>query len=330
MMLKRKKEAIQNIVGDLVNSTMLDLNQRDLPGLFVTGVEVTTPGMEELVLWGSWNLGTRRATAAVTLLDALCATSAAPVYFSRHMIGSASYADGGLVANNPCHEVLTELIPLLASSLAVCVSIGCSGVANSGPKPRASSNLLSTIATLVNLSTESQTAFEAVERSFPGSPHKPTTHRINPVLQEEYDLDDSSHIAVIEEATQTWLDDQGLGLVRAASWSLLAALFSVSMVETQPLHVCFTISCRIPRARLDRLVFGDDPAERFQVEEALNIRFQIAKTSELTAQGHLNLKVECKFQNSAPSVDLTVYLTPVGGEKRVVPSPIVIAVPGPY
>lgn len=72
---------------------------------------------------------TKERHSTVLLKDAAMASSAAPTYFESHRIGSDSYIDGGLKANNPSKEALLHAKQLgIAPERVHMLSIGCGDV----------------------------------------------------------------------------------------------------------------------------------------------------------------------------------------------------------
>lgn len=63
-------------------------------------------------------------TQHATIIDALRASTAAPVYFRPIIVGNTTLKDGGLVANNPTMIALLVARALFGQTIRIVLSVG--------------------------------------------------------------------------------------------------------------------------------------------------------------------------------------------------------------
>lgn len=86
----------------------LDINFKDCKTKFMTyAVSISKPQLE-VEFWKSW----KEDCSDVKLYDACLASSAAPVYFDPYEFGGKRYIDGGLAANNPSMNAISQALRL--------------------------------------------------------------------------------------------------------------------------------------------------------------------------------------------------------------------------
>ncbi|KAI0543597.1 WD40-repeat-containing domain protein [Xylaria curta] len=148
-----------------------------------------------------------------TICQAALATSAATTFFNPVVIGTRTFVDGALWANNPVDEVEREATDIWCSEsgeltpLIKCfISIG---TGNSGLKPVKDRRLTSLVETLARITTETEgTARKSMAR-FRGLLEKGRYFRFN-VEQglQHVGLEEFRAAPVIEAATEDYLDSQ--------------------------------------------------------------------------------------------------------------------------